>query len=264
MVETDGPSLLSSSSNVDTALLTVGYALHLTHASLSRISDARLLLAARHLAKKLSNAAPHALLPNEALVATITTDPASRLARTQQSVKALSGLIDEFRVFMRLWGLFKIWSWGAGLRRSPPKDGVLRWTSWMQVGACFTLQFLENRAYLASKGVLGHAKSKVAKWYIWSARLWACHILLEFVRLAREATLERAQEPASTEDSKEAKSEKVKKVAKWWRDIYVSAAWMPLTIHWSMAEGFASEGFVAALGLVPGVLGLREAWRASA
>ena len=257
-----GFSLLTSSGNVDTVLLTTAYTLHLLHASLSRITSARLLVAASSYVQKLADAAPSALLPGETLVATIVPAPTSRILRTQQSVQALAGLIDDFRVFTRLWGLLRIWSWAAGLWRSPPEDAVIRTVVWTQVGASVVFQYLENCAYLASKGVLGLGDQKIARLYAWSARLWATHVALEFVRLAREASL-RDQNPSSDSDEKEQKIERVKKVTKWWRDIYVNAAWMPLTIHWSMEKGFAGEGLIAALGLVPGLMGLREAWRAS-
>ena len=256
--------LLSSTTNLDTALLTLAYTLHLLHASLARITSARLLLATQRLVEKLTEAAPGALLPGETLIATLAPAPTSKVLRTQQSVKALAGLIDDFRVFTRLWGLLRIWAWATSLWRSPPKDWVIRTVLWTQVSANVVFQYLENCAYLASKGVLGLSDKKIARWYTWSARLWATHVLLELVRLAREAALQRDHMPLEERAEKEQKIQKTQIATKWWRDVYVNAAWMPLTIHWSMQEGFAGEGVIAAIGLVPGLLGLREAWRATA
>ena len=50
----------------------------------------------------------------------------------------------------------------------------------------------------------------------------------------------------------------------WWRKVYINAAWLPLTMHYSMEEGFAGEAQVAALGLIPGIYGIRDAWKATA
>ena len=87
--------------------------------------------------------------------------------------------------------------------------------------------------------------------------------MLEFVRLARIRNVRRREGIASGGEEKEDKIERVTEEAKWWRDIYINAAWMPLTVHWSTERGIAGEGTAAALGLVAGVLGLKQAWKAS-
>ena len=126
-------------------------------------------------------------------------------------------------------------------------------------------QYLENRAYLASKGVLGMGEKRISTWYVWSARLWATHVCLDLVRLGREAALQKQNETLEgSEDEKSSKAQRVEAATKWWRDVYANAAWMPLTIHWSLERGLVGEGTIAALGLVPGILGLKEAWKASA
>ncbi len=52
--------------------------------------------------------------------------------------------------------------------------------------------------------------------------------------------------------------------ARWWRELGVNAAYAPMTVHWSMEEGILGEGSVGALGIVAGMLGIREAWRKTA
>ena len=124
-------------------------------------------------------------------------------------------------------------------------------------------QYLENGAYLGSKGVLGFDNRKITRWYVLSCRFWALHVSLEFVRLARVRFLRRREGNPSGREEKESKVAMVEE-AKWWRDFYVNAAWMPLTLHWSTEKGIgAGEGTTAALGLVAGVLGLKEAWEAT-
>lgn len=116
--------------------------------------------------------------------------------------------------------------------------------------SCTVFQALENAAYLATKGVLEVKGERIVGWYRWSARFWAVHVLMEFVRLWRVG---------QTADLKDEKAE-----AKWWRDLYVNVAWAPMTWHYSVAGGLISEASVAGLGLVAGVLGLREAWKVTA
>ena len=122
-------------------------------------------------------------------------------------------------------------------------------------------QYLENAAYLGSKGVLNFGQRKITRWYMWSCRFWALHVLLEFVRLARVRALRRKEGIPSGREEKEGKMEVAKAEAKWWRDVYINAAWMPLTIHFSTEKGFVGEGTTAALGLIAGILGLKEAWK---
>ena len=90
------------------------------------------------------------------------------------------------------------------------------------------------------------------------------HVALDFVRLARVRVLRRRAGKVSGGEEKEGKLEAVKEEAKWWRQAYVNAANAPLTVHWSLAEGFLSEVHVSVLSLIAGGLGLKNAWEESA
>ena len=143
-----------------------------------------------------------------------------------------------------------MWAWAAATIRSPAKDRLLKTVAWTQVISCTLFQALENAAYLATKGVVEVRGDRVVSLYRWSARFWAVHVLVEFVRLWRVGrVVEVGDEKAE---------------AKWWRDVYVNVAWAPMTWHYSVAGGLISEASVAGLGFVAGVLGLREAWRVTA
>ena len=234
------------------------------HSTLDRITTARLSAAAALLARTLSKTAPDTLLPGETLIATIAPSPSSRLVRAGQSSKVLANLIDDFRVFLRLAGLFKIWSWAAETWRTPPADDWLKRIVWTQIAANTCYQYLENGAYLASKGVLNFHPTKINNWYVWSARFWMAHVVLEFGRLLRVRVLRRRQGKVSGGEEKEDKLMVAKEEVAWWRDVYVNAAWMPLTVHYSVEGGYVSEATVSALGLVAGLFGIRNAWRETA
>lgn len=97
--------------------------------------------------------------------------------------------------------------------------------------------------------------------------------LLEGVRLGREWVLRQEEqrmianakliesEHGEAEEEKEVKATKAKEVEKWWRSLVVNAAYVPMTMHWSVENGILSDGFIGAFGMVAGGLGLREAWR---
>jgi hypothetical protein len=157
---------------------------------------------------------------------------------------------------VRLWGLLSIYNWGKRVYSSPPKDALARGVVYTQVASNLAYQYLENGAYLASKGVLGWSKEKQTRAWIWSSRFWMLHVGLDFVRLWREANLRTLKGKA-----KEGSDEDNKWISKWRKEMVVNAAWAPLTLHWSLEEGFAGDFWVGLLGSVAGVAGFRELWR---
>lgn len=259
--------MLSSSANVDTTLLTVGYSFYLVQAVLARIESAQLDTAAHKLAQRLAAFAPKSLLPGETLIATISASPDSRLVRAKQSAKALATLISGNRMFLRLLGLPRIWSLAAATWRSPPADPLLKSTAWIQIASIATFQYLENTGYLAANGVIGMSPEKIARRFAFAARFWAVYVFFQFVSLGRQRQLAQQQQNTLTaleKTSDEAKEAAVKREAKWWRDLYVNVAWAPLTIHWStLGGGYMPDEGVALLSLTAGWLGLRQAWIAA-
>ena len=224
---------------------------------LDRLSRRRLEKAALAVAAQVDGK----LLPGETLIATISRDPNSRLAHTSKRLRALSDLIADFRIFMRVWGMLGIWNWGSGLWKEPPKDKVLKWIAWMQIGANVAYQYLENGAYLAQHGILGLDARKQTRWWVWSSRFWMAHVALDFGRLWREKM---TRGVAWEGEEKESKVQHLKREEKWWREAYVNAAYAPLTLHWSLEGGAVGEMWVGILGSIAGVVGFREMWRSTA
>ncbi|KAF2809225.1 uncharacterized protein BDZ99DRAFT_47511 [Mytilinidion resinicola] len=258
--------LLSTPAGTDAFLCTLGYTLTLLHPALSHLLDLRL----RALATKIATKADGVLLPGETLITTFEAPTSTKLlASGAAGSKALAGVISDYRIFVRLWGLLGIYSWGKGVWNAGLPEGaggkerVLRAVAWGQVVSCAAYQVLENGAYLASKGVLvtqgwlGEAgKRREARWWVWSSRFWAAHVALEGVRLA---VLYRKQKGEKEEVETGSKEDRA-----WWRDAVSNAAYAPLTIHWSTEAGVVSEPLVGLLGTVAGGVGLLERWRETA
>ncbi|MCJ1393536.1 hypothetical protein MMC18_006411 [Xylographa bjoerkii] len=263
--------LISTTSNLDTTLLTITYTLHLLHALFDRLTTLRLSIAAQSLSDLLSQL-PFAIPPSSTFYATLIPSPTSRLFRLTTSTAALAALIDDVRIFLRLGGLLSIYTWGSSVYRSPPQDWILRSIAWGQVGACAMFQYLENGAYLGSKGVFAFGNEKVNKWYVWSSRFWMAHVVLEFGRLARQWSLQREEGIAKKlgTESKDDENDLGRLLVKndeeqreWWKQVYVNAAWLPVTVHYGSETGIVGEAQLALLGLVAGILGIRDAWKAT-
>ena len=133
--------LFSRTSTLDKTLLTVSYTLHLLHSVLAKT-------------------------------------PRLSVSRLTTSLTPLTAIFDDFRVFLRLWGLLGIYSWGVSTYLTPPGDGIVRAITWGQVVTCALFQSLENGAYLAGKGVLGWKKERIARAWVWSGRAWCAYVAL--------------------------------------------------------------------------------------
>ncbi|KAK8249086.1 hypothetical protein IWZ00DRAFT_316999 [Phyllosticta capitalensis] len=257
--------LLSTPSGTDSLLCTLSYTLTFVAAHTRTYVSARLERFAAALAIK----ATGALLPGETLIATLP--PSSRLVRLSRatdSMTKLSSVVSDFRVFVRLWALLDIYTWARGVwledSGKKKKDYVQRALVWGEVAASAAFQALENGAYLADKGVLNgewwtgeNGKRRVARWWVWSSRFWAAYVGLEIVRLGWVWAKEDEEEQLSEEDKKA-------KALAWWKQLISNFAWAPMTLHWSTEEGFISDAWVGALGIVAGGVGLYDKWRATA
>lgn len=250
--------ILSTPSGTDTLLLTICYSSRLSATVLSSISLHRLRQAALEFIEKTIS-----LPPNTTVILDTSTIPPSRLLIAAKRLKALSSLISDFRMFTRLWGLIGIWKSGKRTLAHPPADVVLRQIAYAQVLASICFQYLENGAYLSSKGVMGWSPEKQVRAWRWSSRFWMTLVALNFVRLYRESANRAKRGTAEQRRIDGPKGDVITDRgeaewrAKWRKDMVVNLAWAPLTVHWSLENGLVSEFWIGLLGSVVGVTGLR-------
>ncbi|KAK5136956.1 hypothetical protein LTR08_001463 [Meristemomyces frigidus] len=267
---THGHRILSSSAGVEAVLSTACYTLLFVHSRLRRVLERQY----ERLAFALVSQASEAMLPGETILATIDP-PRTWLSESCATVKALADMTADVRMFIRLWGLVGIYSWARNNYVKPPGDVILKTLVWAQVGAKTLYQVLENGAYLASKGVLRGDRwaEREPKWWVWSNRFWLAHTSLEFLRLLRvrqlrynedfgaKTVIDENSDAGIADDRVKVQSAGLKR--DWQRDLYSAAGWVPVTLHRSFkhqSQSTASEAWIGLCGMVPGVVGLVQAW----
>ncbi|CZT01083.1 uncharacterized protein RAG0_08887 [Rhynchosporium agropyri] len=249
--------ILSTPAGTDKLLLTTCYTSLLTSSVLSSISLSRIRRQARLVIEKAI-----ALPPDTTLYISTTDIRPSRLLVISARLKALSSLISDFRIFARLWGLLGMYSWGKQVWSQDGGDQVVRSIAGVQVLSNVAFQYLENMAYLSSKGVWDWSPEKQGKAWVWSSRFWAAHVLLDLVRLGRERSVQRKVVRFKGREE-EAEKDEEEFWARWRRQLVINLAYAPLTVHWSLEKGLVGEFWVGVFGSVAGLAGLRELWRKS-
>lgn len=264
--------VLSSAQGIEASLCTLAYGLTLLHSQLIRLLERqyeRIALSLTTEPTKTSSSLDDTIIPTLA-------PPQTRLAEVCMSVKTSADLIEDFRLFLRLWNLLNIYAGAHELYRKTPRDPWIKLLRWMQIGTDVSFQVLENASYLAMKGIIRFKdERKAGRWMAWSSRFWLASVVLEGLRLARVRQLRYKEELMILgEDGKEAKiDEKVIKVQsqeleqQWWRDLWANAGWFPLTLHWSYEDETKSpmsEAMLGISGLVAGAVRLGEIWKETA
>lgn len=195
-------------------------------------------------------------------------------------IAALGGLISRTRTTLRLFGLFPLYAWLRTLLAGPKPgaDPVLHRIALTQCLSYITYQFLENISVLADNGVvsprvialLNRGNPTTARVYLWAYRAWLGGVSCDFVRLAREAQLEgrrratrkqmkeEGHEVAIYQDEEDARTDK-----RWWTDLMIASAWLPMALHFSSDKGGLpgwNLGFMGLCGLVAGSARARGLW----
>ncbi|KAK7203180.1 hypothetical protein BZA70DRAFT_84041 [Myxozyma melibiosi] len=250
--------ILSSASTLDLNLMTAQYSLTFLAESIKFIHNKAALA---RLFARLS------ALSTYFDSVTIVSKPGDILlppSQTALRLRRLTALISDVRIFNRLWGTITMLKWGSAVLQAPPKDAILKLIAYTQVVSNNIYQPLENIAYLASHDILPVDKLTVKKLWIFSSRLWALHIILEFVRLAREYALSSKSSASATTSEKldpELAAERVKAKKLWTRQLIVTAAYFPLTIHWSLESGIINDWMVGLFGSIAGGVRFFPLWR---
>jgi hypothetical protein len=158
---------------------------------------------------------------------------------------------------------------------------VLHRIATLQASSYLTYQALENVSVLADCAAvpasfiarINKGDPSTARIYLWAYRFWLSGVSCDFLRLAREAQLEgrrRAAREHMKEDGRAVaayQDEEDKKVdAKWWMDLVIASAWLPMALHYSSSSGGLpgwNLGWMGLCGLVAGGQRVQGLWRAT-
>lgn len=222
----------------------------------------------------------------------------SRVPTGSPALKALYTALEDHRIFSRLFGLFPLYTSVLDAWRKPHRDPIVKTLLYASLAAGTVFQVLENVALLVGKGVFRGERLREREGWFWavSNRFWLAQLGLEVLRLARvrqlrfreelgaervveeekeavwgeagqDGVAERTQElmEASTKQLLKVQSAELEK--RWWRQLYVTAASIPLAVHWSFddySRSPVSEALFAGCGMIAGIIGLQDAWEESA
>ncbi|KAF2718791.1 hypothetical protein K431DRAFT_230080 [Polychaeton citri CBS 116435] len=213
----------------------------------------------------------NALLGSALSVSPVTATAPSRIA-------ALASILSTTRTTLRLFGLPPMYAWLRQLLQGPKpgEDRVLYATSVTQCTVYIIYQFLENVGTLADNNILPSSAiarfnktGKTARVYLWAYRAWMAGVACDFVRLFREAQLEKARRASRSADEKQVSTtvEADRKTDEaWWSDMVTPLSWFPVAAQFSLESGL--PGFnLGVMGLCGGMAGLARTaklWAATA
>lgn len=271
--------LLSSTAGLEATLATSLFSLTLLYSQLSRL----LARQRENLALAQAFKASHSSRPEATIVATLTLSkagspqfPPTNLSQTCAGILSLARACDEFLMFLRLFGLLQIYTWAHSRYTRPPRDPIIKLLVWAQILSSAVFQGVENTAYLARKGVVRGAgvRNRTVKLIALGNKFWLMQHVLEVLRLLRVRQLRWNEDfgAESTEQTGkkaegivEAESEELKK--QWQRDVWFNVSWLPIRLHASHEDEGKSpvtDTWFGIFGLLPSLIMLQDAWRASA
>lgn len=169
-----------------------------------------------------------------------------------------------------------MYAWARQLMQGPKpgQDQVLYATAVTQCALYTAFQFLENVGLLTDQKILpasytarytASAGGTTAKIYLWSYRAWMGGVLCDFVRLFREAQLERSKRSQrSSTDVSTKEDEEVDQ--KWWSQMVVPLSWLPVAVHFSVVGGIPgfNLGIMGACGGLAGLSRTADLWASTA
>ncbi|KIW60202.1 hypothetical protein PV05_00437 [Exophiala xenobiotica] len=250
--------LIKTTAGLGAALSTLNYSIYLA-AYLHAQAPTRAAVLG-YLSRLLGRtASPSKFLPPSALAPPAGT-PSSFLT-------PLGSLLSDTRTTLRLTGLIPLYIWLKSLtsrKAAAEMDPSLRRVALLQCSGYIAFQLLENIYHLAGKGVvpmtLIEKRGGINKWVAWSCRAWLVGVATDFLRLWREAQIEKESPPRSAQ-------EKESFERKWWNEFMVATYWLPVAVHYSLypvgIKGF-NTGLVGFFGLMAGLNNFRTQWAATA
>ncbi len=148
---------------------------------------------------------------------------------------------------------------------SKDMDPALHRVALIQCAGYIGFQALENVYHLTGKGIIPatvlEKRGGVAKFVAWSCRAWTVGVASDFLRLWREAEINKEKRNSLSTKEREDFDRK------WWNEFMVAAYWMPVAVHYSLFPAGIpgmNTGLVGFLGMMAGLNNFRNQWAATA
>ncbi|OZJ02011.1 hypothetical protein BZG36_04872 [Bifiguratus adelaidae] len=203
----------------------------------------------------------------------IPVDKAAPALDLAQHLRNLSSPVSDFRILLRYYGLLPMLQYMSSVERtaSPSKWhlDLIR----LQNLSMLLYYPMEHIYWLGAHRIIPLSEQKSNKIAMWSCRFWAAYVVLEFARLAEEWRLLKVKEVTIQKKIKRDllqtdKGETKEKVlgeleaAKMRTKIgtIVNAAYLPLTVHWSLEQSSFPDVAVGVCGTLAAIGQLMTAW----
>jgi Peroxisomal biogenesis factor 11 (PEX11) len=254
--------LLTTTAGLDTFLSTFNYALYIL-----AYFEARPSLRRAFLRPFFQLASPESRASKTSVLHPGSPPTIPQIAPLQ----SLASLISDTRTTLRLTALLALYSWLRGLLGGNERqDRVLKAISLTQCICYIIYQFTENVAFLAERGIISkkwlEKRGGSARWWMWSNRAWLAGVSCDFLRLIREALIEREKRKKQRQ-GKEGRTEaddlgEQPIDRRWWSEVFVTSCWFPLCLHYSLQEGLkgVNDGVVGLLGFMAGAQSFTAQW----
>ncbi|KAG8213286.1 hypothetical protein J3R82DRAFT_11761 [Butyriboletus roseoflavus] len=206
-------------------------------------------------------------------------EPTSSVAT---SFTSFSGIIGDFKMLGRFWGLLPILQWMISMERSPPPTRTLLEIERLQGWSMLAYYPLEHLNYLRAHNLIPatipimslfrHTSKRIHlnanSLAMWSCRAWAVYVILQFAHLMEDRKLLLMKEKnlrkgkgIMTEDKEDLQN-------KWdslWNEVVANTANLPLALHWSLEQGiFTNNIWLTIFGFINAVASFRSGWKATA
>ncbi|KAJ2395920.1 hypothetical protein GGI23_004116 [Coemansia sp. RSA 2559] len=188
-----------------------------------------------------------------------------------ERVRALSNLVADYRIMIRLTGLVPMAQYVRYAEQFPAPSQLLQWLDrTMNLSLCIYYP-LEHIYWLGAHQVLPFSDKVVDLSGYWSCRFWAAWVALQFVHLGEEYRLIKGRkQKIYTQDKMDAAKmqeelDSVDAAAKSWRiQLLINACYFPLTLHWSIRGSTFPDVAVGAFGTVAALAQAYNVWKATA
>lgn len=193
---------------------------------------------------------------------------------TSTGLDKLYSNISNARMLWNLWGLLPIIQWLSSLERSQPQTRKLLNIERLQALSMLAYYPLEHAYYFGAQSILRLSPRTTGRLAIWSCRVWALYIVLQFEHLREDMRLLALDERVSrnarkggevSSDAAAAGQILAKRRAALWNQLLANVGNFPLALHWSLEKGlFGNEMWVNFFGLVAAIASFRGGWAATA